>query len=318
MNQSLEQIRSRIKGPVFSIVTPFKEDSEDIDYDALSAYIDFAYKGGADKFFVMAYNSRYSQLSFDEIKALNSFVIKEVKRIDANNLVIVANPLHCATSLSLEFAQHAQECGADLFSVICREKYFSDEQIFQHYKMINDGSDIGILIHEMPFLNGRGGPAVNWPIDLLDRVADLKNVIAIKEDAKDDEYSRAVINKIKDRLGIIISGGGKTQWLQFADDGCQAWLNGVGVYEPKIAVNFWKKYQEKNTDYLKGFVEEIEAPFFAKGVKKFGWHLFIKAALESRGLMSRQERLPMLALSDSDAAEVAALMKSLPIEKYCL
>ena len=57
--------------------------------------------------------------------------------------------------------------------------------------MINDACSVGILIHEMPFLNGLGGPIVQPP--LLDQVADLSNVIAIKEDAKDDEYSDQVV-----------------------------------------------------------------------------------------------------------------------------
>ena len=91
----------------------------------------------------------------------------------------------------------------------------------------------------MPFLNGLGGPSVNWPLSLLDRVADLSNVIAIKEDAKDDQYSKDAIEILKDRLSIIISGGGKSQWLRFADQGCQAWLNGIGVFEPKLATSFW-------------------------------------------------------------------------------
>ena len=97
-----------------------------------------------------------------------------------------------------------------------------EEQIYQHFKSINDASNIGILIHEMPFLNGLGGPIVNWPLSLLDRIADLENVIAIKEDAKDDQYSNDVIELLKDRLSIIISGGGKSQWLRFADQGCQS------------------------------------------------------------------------------------------------
>ena len=40
-------------------------------------------------------------------------------------------------------------------------------------------------------LNGLGGPLVNWPLQLLDRIADLQNVVAIKEDAKDDTYSKS-------------------------------------------------------------------------------------------------------------------------------
>lgn len=309
-----DEIKARIKGPVFSIVTPFNSD-DSIDYKSLEKYVDYAYKQGAKNFYVMGYNSRYSELSWDEIKELNAFVTKKVKSLDSSNLMIVADPLHCSTKVSLEFAKHAEEVGADIISIICREKYYSDEQILAHYKYINDNSNIGILIHEMPFLSGYGGPSVNWPLSLLDKICSLEHVVAVKEDAKDDAYSKEVIETIKDKVSIVISGGGVRQWLRFAEDGCQAWLNGFGVFEPKLELNFWKAYREKNEKILTDIIEKIEVPFFANGVKKHSWHLTIKAALESRGHMSRHERLPMLALSNEKAKEISDLLSSLPIEE---
>lgn len=309
-----DEIKAKIKGPVFSIVTPFKTD-DSIDFDSLEKYIEYAYKQGATNFYVMGYNSRYSELSWDEIKDLNAFVTKKVKGLSSDNLMIVADPLHCSTKVSLDFAKHAEEIGADVISIICREKYYSDDQVFAHYEYIANNSDIGILVHEMPFLNGYGGPAVNWPLSLLTRVCKLKNVVAVKEDAKDDAYSKEVIAAIKDDVSIVISGGGVRQWLRFADDGCQSWLNGFGVFEPKLEVNFWKAYQQGNKEVLDRIVNEIEVPFFENGVKKLSWHLTIKAALEARGLMNRHERLPMLALKDEDAQKVNNLLNELPIEE---
>ena len=90
----------------------------------------------------------------------------------------------------------------------------------------------------MPFISGLGGHTVNWPISLLDKLADIQNLIAIKEDAKDDKYSYEVINCLKERLSIIISGGGKRQWLRFAEIGCESWLNGIGVFEPSLPIIF--------------------------------------------------------------------------------
>jgi 4-hydroxy-tetrahydrodipicolinate synthase len=218
--------------------------------------------------------------------------------------------------VSAAFAQDAQELGADIISLIVREKYFFDDQIFNHFKYVDEHSDLGILIHEMPFLSGLGGPPVNWPLSLLDRVADLPGVVAIKEDAKEDEFSHDVINLLKDRLSIVISGGGKRQWLSFAEQGCQAWLNGIGVFEPKLASTFYRNYKAGNQEMVQGLLKEVEDPFFQHGVLKYGWHLTIKAALEWKGLMSRQERLPMQALPQELADRVCEVMDGLPLEKY--
>ena len=55
----------------------------------------------------MAYNSRYSELSWEEIKELNYFVASKVKKLNKSNIVIVADPLHCSTKY-LRFCNHAE------------------------------------------------------------------------------------------------------------------------------------------------------------------------------------------------------------------
>ena len=62
-----------LPGPVYSIVTPFKEDFE-IDFNSIEDYICNAHQYGAKQFYVMGYNSRLHELSWDEIKKLNRFV----------------------------------------------------------------------------------------------------------------------------------------------------------------------------------------------------------------------------------------------------
>ena len=60
----------------------------------------------------------------------------------------------------------------------------------------------------------------------------------------------------------------------------------------------------------------LKMPFFEHGVQKFGWHLTIKAALESLGIMQRHERMPMMALREPECLKVKNLMHSLPISEF--
>ena len=309
MNSNFLNLKNRIKGPVFSIITPFKKD-DSIDYDALNKYIDKIYSSGGRIFYVMAYNSRYSELSWEEIKELNSFVSSKVKKLNRSNIVIVADPLHCSTSVSIDFCKHAETINADIISLIFREKFYSEEQVFNHYKKCAENSKIGILIHEMPFISGKGGHTINWPVSLLDKVANLESVIAIKEDAKDDIYSDEVISCLRDRLAIIISGGGKRQWLRFANRGCQSWLNGIGVFEPKIPIIFYEAFKQKNQTILNFILDEIEDPFFEKIVSKYGWHIGIKACLEARDIFPRFERSPMMPIDQKEMIFVKEIMNN--------
>ena len=313
MSNELEALRARIRGPVFSILTPFRED-ESIDYPTLERSIERIHRAGGRIFYAMAYNSRYSQLDDAEILDLNAFVVETVKALDPSHICIVGDPIHCSTRRSAQFARHAHGAGADLISLICREKLFFEDQVVAHYQRVADASPIGILVHEMPFLSGLNGKPVNWPLSLLDRVAAIPSVIAIKEDAKDDAYTKEAVAAVRDRLAIVISGGGKRQWLRFADHGVGAWLNGIGVFEPRLAVIFHRAVEEGDLATRDWILDEIEVPFFEKCVKRFGWHLAIKAALEARGVMARWERLPLAPLPDAEAAQVARVIAELPID----
>ena len=307
---------SKLKpGPVYSIVTPFQKDLS-IDFEKLEEYINYAYAAGAEQFYVMGYNSRFSELSWDEIKNLNKFVTKTIKNLNSNNFIIVADPLHCPSTVSLEFTQEAEDYGADMISLIFREKFYSNEQVLAHFKYITDNSSTPILIHEMPFISGLGGHTVNWPVELINQLADFDNIQAIKEDAKKDEYSKEVISKIRDRLSIVISGGGKRQWMQFAEEGCQNWLNGIGVFEPKLAVNFWKAWENRDRQFCDKLVNDVEVPFFTNLVKKYGWHLSIRAALEIAGHFPRTERLPMLPINDDQFVSFKSEFEKIDYKKY--
>ena len=312
MRNNLELLKEQIRGPVFSIITPFCRD-ESIDYQSLGNYVNYLYKGGARIFYVMAYNSRFSELTFDEIKDVNKYVVETAKSLSQDNIVIVADPIHCSTQISIEFATHAQKIGADIISLIFREKFYFEEQVFKHYEMVANNIDIGILIHEMPFISGMGGHTMDWPVSLLDRLADIENIIAIKEDAKNDDLTLKIVNKLKDRLTIITSGGGKRQWLNFVNHGCQAWLNGIGVFEPKLATYFYKYYLSDDNARYMDIINKIEIPFFEQTVSKFGWHLSIKSALEAYGVMSRYERMPMMPLPEEKHKIVGQVVNELPI-----
>ena len=114
-----EALRSKLVGPVFSVLTPFRED-ESIDYPTLARYLERIHEAGGRIFYAMAYNSRYSQLDDQEILDLNAFVIRRVKELDPEHVCIVGDPIHCSTRRSVSFAQHAYGAGADLISLICR------------------------------------------------------------------------------------------------------------------------------------------------------------------------------------------------------
>lgn len=299
-----EQIKQDLEGCVYTVFTPFDEQ-ENIDYESLERYLAHLYSGGARKFYVMAYNSRYSQLTHKEIMELNEFCIKTVKRMDINNLVVVGDPIHCSTKESIEFAQHAKDTGADLISLIVREKYFTDDQILDHFSLVGSSTGMPILVHEMPFLSGYDGAQMHWPHSLLKSLPSIPEIVALKEDAKDFKTTCLAL-ELEPRIRVVIAGT-KSNLMQYKKYGAMSYLNGISMLDAGIGEAFWKAWVNDDEAIIKFILQQVEAPFFEQCASKYGWHRTNKALLQAAGFMHRRDRMPLKHLSEEEYVDVVAI-----------
>lgn len=242
----------------------------------------------------MVYNSRLTLLSKEEIIKINIFCIQQVKKLDKDNIIICAEPYHCSTKQSIDYVNYFKYRGADIVSLIFGEKYYSDDQIYNHFKKIHDNTKSFLLLHQQSLENGISNepPIKYYTLSVLKRISKLKRFIAMKEDAKNEAYTKKICKKISKQMTIITSGGGKRQWIKAAKYGCTSWLSGVSNLNPKIAIDFYNFYNAKDLKNMKMIIKNIEDPFF-KIKSQFGWHLTIKAFLELNKNFARYERSPL-------------------------
>ncbi len=290
-----DELKSRLTGCFYTIFTPFHDD-ESIDYESLEKYLSLLYTQGARKFYAMAYNSRYSQLNDSEIFELNEFCIRTIKGLDSENIVVVGDPIHCSTRNTIEFAKHAEDAGADLISLIVREKYFDDAQILEHFISVSNASNIPILVHEMPFLSGLNGKQMHWPRSLMMSLPKIPKIVALKEDAHDFELTRMAL-ELEPKIRVIVAGT-KRELMRYQSFGVQAYLNGISIINARIGQEFWKAFKEHDKETIDFILNTIEYPFFNKCAQKYGWHRTNKALLQAAGYMHRRDRMPLKHLSD--------------------
>lgn len=290
-------LKDKLVGCFYTIFTPFNAD-DSVDYDNLEKYLKLLYSQGARLFYAMAYNSRYSQLKHSEILELNEFCIKTLKDLDQNNIVIVGDPIHCSTSETIEFTQHAKEAGGDMVSLIVREKYFTDDQILDHYADVGRSTGMPILVHEMPFLSGMDGSQMHWPNSLIQSLVDIPEIVALKEDAKNFKVTCMAL-ELEPRIRIIIAGT-KESFMPFREHGARAYLNGISMIDARIGERFWAAYESGDDDVIRFIIDKLEYPFFSQCASKFGWHRTNKALLQAAGYMHRRDRMPLKHLSDEE------------------
>lgn len=288
-----------LNGPVFTIFTAF-DDTGEVDLSAIESYIEFLTNHGARHFYLMPFNGRFAQLSNDEIRRLNAFCIRCVKS-DPQSTIVVSDPICGSTQTKLEFALEAKRHGADYLSSLMSEKYFSAEQVADHYSILSN-AEIHLIAHAMPFLSGYTGRSMDWPREAFERLASVQGVRAIKEDSKDASFARGLIELYGERFDFLVAGR-KRFLVDVLAGNRHAYINGISMFNPNIAKVFWSLLGTSVAMALE-YVEEVDDPFWDGPVAKFGWHRVNKAALESCGLMSRRERQPMPELDPSAMLEI--------------
>ena len=300
-----------INGPVLSIITPFLKN-EKIDYKNLYIYLKFYYERGCRVFYVMAYNSRLTLMSTKEIEQFNIKIIKFLKSKYKDITIIAAEGVENSTNETIRLCRKYNRAGADMVSVIFGEKYYSDNQVFEHFKKVNKDSNIKLLLHLQKINNGMSNiPAVvNYKINLVSKIMKLKNFLAIKEDVKDFTYTKKILKITKNKSILIRAGGGMEVFAKLYKLGCQSWLTGVGCLDPKISIDFYNAILSKDYKFCNQVIKKIERPFF-KMISKYGWHIAVKSCLSDMNLMKRHERSPLKELDQKKHNQVVLFMNKL-------
>lgn len=313
---SFDKLKLGLKGPTFPFTTPF-DKNYGIDYDASKKYLDYLYDGGARIFMTMVHASRLNVLTPQEVFDLNSFFINYLKTNYSDCVVGVSDSFHTSTEMSVSFAKHAEAMGADFISLIFGERYYNDDQVYKHYETVANNCNIGILIHEQQIQSIYGTKHLKWPIDLLDRVASIDNVVAVKEDAKPgcysdyeaDNYTQEVINTLKSKVSIILSGGGKQQFLDFFQQGASGYLTAVGRFDPSVAFDFYNFCLKGDIDGCDAIIQKFKP--VGDALKPIGWLPALKAAVSMIAPISYTERPPLYQLNEEELGIVKKVMEDL-------
>jgi len=277
-----------IKGPIFTVFTAFKENGE-LNLKSTLDYLDFLLSSEAKVLYTMPYNSRFLQLTIEEILKLNKEVISLVKS-NKNSKIIVGGPVEISTQKEMDFAKQCFDFGADYYASVFGEKYFSLDQVIQHYGSI---CSLGgnIVVHEQPLISGYNSKQIHWPLELIKEVASMSRVSAFKEDAKSTDFGRNLLEMNLD--ATMIFAGRKRLFLSMMDYGLKSYLNGISMVNPKIAFKFWTLFQKKDQRQVEEFISIVDDPFWDNLVSKYGWHRVNKASLQYFGFMDRFDRMPM-------------------------
>jgi len=188
-----------IKGALTAVVTPFKNDG--IDEQAFQDFIEWQVASGIHGLVPCGTTGESATLRDAEHRRVITLCVEAAK----GRVPIIAGAGSNETRVSIQYAKHAKELGADAALVVT--PYYNkpnQEGIYQHFKAINDAVDIPIIVYNIP-----GRSIVDITNETMERLSTLENVIGCKDATGDITRVTSLIDRCGEDF-IQLSGDDPT------------------------------------------------------------------------------------------------------------
>lgn len=163
------------KGSGVALVTPFKDG--EVHYEKLKELLEWHVANQTDAIIICGTTGEASTLTDKERKAVIKFTVDVVN----GRIPVIAGSGSNNTAHAVELSQYCESVGVDGLLVVT--PYYNkatDLGLLKHYEMIANSVQLPIILYNVP---GRTG--VNLTPPLVQKLAQIKNIVGIKEASGD-------------------------------------------------------------------------------------------------------------------------------------
>ena len=179
-------------GSMVALVTPFKNGQ--VDRPNLEALVEFHLSNGTNGIVPCGTTGESATLSHAEHDQVIRTVIKAVNK----RVPVIAGTGSNSTDEAVRLTKEAERSGAD--GALMISPYYNrptQEGVYQHYKKVASEVGIPLIVYNIP---GRTGSKIEP--ETLARLAEIKNVVGVKEATGSVDQAIDVIRLCGDRLAV--------------------------------------------------------------------------------------------------------------------
>jgi len=198
----MTQQAQTIQGSIVAIVTPMFEDGS-VDWKGLEKLVEWHIEQGTNSIVAVGTTGEASTLSMEE----HTQVIKEIIRVANKRIPIIAGTGANSTREAIELTKAAKDLGADAALLVT--PYYNkptQEGLYQHYKAVAEAVELPLILYNVP---GRTG--VDLSNDTAVRLAEIPNIVGIKDATGDVPRGKALIEALNGKMAVY-SGDDETAW----------------------------------------------------------------------------------------------------------
>ena len=285
------------RGSIVALVTPMHDDGA-VDDDALARLVEFHIDRGTDGIVAVGTTGESATLEPRE----HGRVIARVVELADGRIPVLGGTGANATSEAIELTRHAKEVGVDACLLVT--PYYNkptQHGLYLHFKAVAEAVDVPQLLYNVP-----GRTACDMLPETVERLAEIPNIVGIKEAAGDLERVQALVSRCGSDFDVL-SG---EDWM--ALDSILAGGRGVISVTANVAPALMHDMCERA---LRGDTEEARR--LDDKLRPLHSALFVESnpipakwALAEMGLISTGIRLPLTPLSEVHHDRVRQAMQA--------
>jgi 4-hydroxy-tetrahydrodipicolinate synthase len=284
------------KGSIVAIVTPFKNNK--LDEKALTDLIEWHISEGTNAIVPCGTTGESATLEYDEHYRVIELTVQVVNK----RVPVIAGTGANSTSETVMMTEKARSIGADgALLVVPYYNKPTQEGLYRHYRTVAESVDIPIVLYNVP-----GRTALNMLPRTVERLADLKNVVAIKEATGDMAQVSEIINLCGDRI-TVLSGDDFTTFPLIVLGG-KGTISVSANVAPADLSAMCKAANEGNIEEARRLHYKLEP--LNKGMFIETNPISVKTALSLMGKIEEEMRLPLCPMAEENKEKLKNIIKN--------
>ena len=238
----------------------------------------------------MCIRDRSPTLTHEEHQKVIEICIREAK----GKIPVIAGTGSNSTEEAVSLTKHAEKAGAD--GVLVVTPYYNkptQEGLYQHYKLINDNTNLPIIIYNIP-----SRCVIDMSVDTMARLFELKNIVGVKDATGDLNRLDQTIKKLGSEFIQLTGEDGLA--FEFNKRGGVCIISVTANIAPRLCSDMQRYSKSKSDNEIK------EAERINQKLQPLHKSLFIesnpapvKYAANLLGLCSDEIRLPLVNVTSS-------------------
>ena len=291
---------STLQGCGTALVTPFKEDLS-IDEAALRNFVEFQISEGIDFLVPCGTTGESPTLSDTDHRRVVQIVMEAAR----GRVPVIAGAGGNNTEHVIKLARECERLGVDgLLSVTPYYNKPTQEGLYQHFKAIAEATSLPIILYNVP-------PRTNVNIlpDTIERLAEISNIIGVKEASGDISQIAEIINRVPSTFKVL--SGDDSMTLPLIAVGGVGLISVASNEAPANMTALTRACLDDNWDEARrlnrelwtlmkvNFIETSPAP--------------VKAALTMMGKVKEVYRLPIVPVNPETKERLRAVLVELKL-----